>query len=189
LGLGTLFFLLALGIGFVHAAITTLIPGFDTNYHIRMLVIVAFSGSILAGLGADFLIKGKISTSALSKFNKVFLIIIVVGLVGLLIGNALLHFGKEQLMAFGKHYVEKYVFGKSIHKESLEYYYDKLDNLYSRALSIYSISNPGMYLPFMLGFAWVVLIILYNRKKINLNLWKSLVIIFISLDLLHFGIK
>lgn len=132
------------------------IPGFNMfNSLHRFVSIYAFGISVLAGLGASAV------THIVDSENKkaVKIISMVLSLVLLMLISAFLmdYFLGDHIINYGKRFIKDKVFARPGHPFSLEYYYEKLEYLYSASLNILKLS--------VLPVIGVLCLIIFRRKR------------------------
>ncbi|MFH1455567.1 MAG: hypothetical protein ABIF40_01315 [archaeon] len=155
-----------------------LLPGIDFfKVPARMLIIFTFSMSILAGMGASYVMSKIYNARQYTKFIKILFILSVLTLIGALI----LAYNKEYILFLGERllnhfYYVKYADTLLVQSNTFEYFLGKLELVYSQIFNSVSI--------FLFLFTLSTIILGLRMKNLNRNILKFAIIGLIILDLL-----
>ena len=152
----------------------------------KFLFFTAFSLAILAGYGFDKYCLFTAGGVQYTRFKKIIHYIAISAVTVLIIANAILRYGKEYFVNFGRHYVDENVYGLSSHRKTLEAYYEKVDFIYQMLVSNTYIFNTFNFMSILILLA-SIFIIVYARRMISLQAFKVVCIIVIAIDLYAFN--
>jgi len=162
----------------VFPALFYTIPGIDFfKVPARMLIIFTFSMSILAGMGASYVMSKIYNAKQYTKFVKILFILSILTLIGALI----LAYNKEYILTLGERlldyfYYVKYADTLLVQSNTFEYFLGKLELVYSQ------IFNSVSIFLFLLTLSTIILGL--RMKNMNRNILKFAIIGLIILDLL-----
>ncbi len=189
LGLCPVVFLLLMNSQFLRGLILKILPSFHTLYHVRLLYLLVFAGSCLAGLGCEYMTKRDIIFAKLLKFAKTGFCFLIITVILLVFSAWFLQAKKDRIISLGDTYVTKNLFLKPGHTNTLKYYHEKVRHTYEQISRTFRWSNPAIFMPLIFLFVGFLLLFLYSKKKIKERDFKLSVIAMISFDLLSFGMK
>ena len=147
----------------------------------RFLIIFTFCIAVLAGFGADFISKGKISVSKYKFVNILLLIVSILSLV-VLVGTI---FGESLIKSKGEEILKDYYYGKykdtaTVRANSFDYFLGKLNSAYNSI--VFSLASF-----FILTSAFLILIYLFVKGKIRKEIFYIFLIMFIAIELFSFN--
>jgi len=156
------------------------IPGFNMfRIPATFLYVYAFSVSILAGFGSNFLINA-ISDKDTLKFNKFVKLLIIIGILSIAI-TIFVYLGESSIISLGKSMVaERYALAPAPPHHPLSYYYNLVNEIYSSILKSIIISTCIFIIS-------IVIITIRAKEKIKLKHLKVLLVLLILFDLWIFG--
>lgn len=139
-----------------------LVPGYDRIQDPFRLAkyTLPVVGSVLAGLGLDAIIAPSTDRQRLVRAARLLGAGTVMLTALYVVGIWAVHHFRPAIVAAGRHYVETQVWNRPRHLGSLEYYYAKVDALYTGLISNFMPWHPTVWVPALalgaavLGVAW-----------------------------------
>jgi len=170
-----------------------LFPVFNMmRYPSRFLFIYTFAIATLAGIGYNSLIDVKNSKHRrrLALFNKLALIVIAALTFFIGMFRLILVYRKDYLFRVGEFVVKKFIYKKSVHWLSMDWYHGKLERAYQGMLKVIDFRHPYIYIPFIFCLLSLLLLFFYEKKKLNTKGTTRLAFFLLILfDLFIFGIN
>ncbi|MBI4552918.1 MAG: YfhO family protein [Candidatus Latescibacteria bacterium] len=128
----------------------------------RFLSLVAFSGAVLAGLGLDAVMRPSgAAQPRLRRYGR--LVVRGAGLIVIasLASEWVVAAARPAIITTGRWFIDRFVYGQSVHRGSLEHYYTLLDQSYAQLAQVARITHPYIYIPvlYVIGsalFIWWV---------------------------------
>lgn len=146
----------------------------------KFLFFASFSLAVLSGYGFSCFYADQ-NRQKRGKAAKIFRRILIIAAVVFLIFSACLWLFKLQIVKFGQWYAEKFIFGQSYHRYSLEHYLNQINQIYANFSAVFSLNNPFVIAAFILLFLNLVFLSnLLKSKRLSLSL------IFIDLFIFSF---
>ncbi len=168
---------------FFWLGLLTLVLSFSTPVNLflyyRVFFAYTFAVSVLAGLGAHWLVSSKTPGLYVATVNRWLVRFLVILLALLLGGTVILYFAKPQILEIGEAYIKAHPLpGPDTRLENLEAFYRN-----------YLITSPTMYwTPLVLG-AVILVFNLYRRSTFRLPIFQFALLSVVSAELLYFGIR
>ena len=160
-----------------------LVPGFDRLGPQRILLLYAFGVAMLAGFGADYLLRAEGERVARGLRRRLLLGLGVAVLL-LAVANLGLRLAQERILDYGREYVRTQVFGTPLNPRSLESYYQEVEALYGQLLAHYGPLSEAILAPLALVVGCAGVLWLRGRRP---NLFPAACLLLVIVDLGYFG--
>jgi len=172
---------LFLWIGLIPIVLILFTPLYSLFYF-RGFVLWAFAGSVLAGLGADWLLKSSNIKPAIEKMNNRLKKIVFIGFALLALGNIFLYIFKDKLLVIGHDFVKSRI-SRIFYAYDTEWQLSRIDNL----IAHYNIFNYKMYLPFIISIICILLLWAFGKGILRNKLFIIILVPIVFFDLAHLG--
>ena len=147
----------------------------------RFLIIFTFCIAVLAGFGADFISKWKISAGKYKFVNALLLVVSLLSLlvlIGTVVGESLIKSKGEEILK--DYYYVRYKDTETVKAHTFDYFLGKLDSAYNSI--VFSLASF-----FILTSAFSILIYLFVKGKIRKEILYIFLIMFIAIELFSFN--
>ena len=164
------------------------LPGFNVlRAPSRAIYIVEFALAVMAGLGMDAL---KLRAPDIRRVGQIAIralgTILISGLIGLGVGNAILQVGKEPILNFGRAFVRARFYGDAYHVQPWEYFEREIQNYYANALAAINPFELRTMMPFLLALLGLIIFWLWRRRRWQDSTIQILLLVVTTGDLLFF---
>ena len=149
----------------------------------RVFLIYCFAGSVLAGLGVDYLLSSKNEKQEIARLKRYLGIILIVVVAVILVGDIILFFSRGWILPLGEKYIKSHIEQASGLNYDLNWQLNKLHKF----LGHYSIFNKTMYFPLFIGASSYALFYLLAKDKIKKKLFVAFIVVITAFDLFRLG--
>jgi len=185
--LGSIFFL-ALAIKLPFFDYINQLPVLNMFKSTRYRLIFDFGIAVAAGLTMDRMISDSMNKDLWKKLIKILLYIGSTILLIILMISFILPIFEDEILALGNKLVTQQYATIQVHSRSLNEVLLVVNKVWSGILFHFSIFNWKLYFPALIALLAVVLIFVWQRKKVNIFYFKFGLLILIIIDLFVFGV-
>jgi len=148
----------------------------------KALPVYVCAACVLGGLGADYILRvdNRGNVAKLLRYFK-YALIFVVGV--LVIGNIILYLGKDALISMGQEFVKGHLSGNQLYATDPDFYLSRVE----KTIEHYSLLNPTMYVPLLIGICSYIVLLLWSKGKLGVRVFQIGACGIIAIDLLYFG--
>ncbi len=146
----------------------------------RFLIVYIFYAAVLAALGADRLVHGKVNVNRAKRVLRVLLVVFCLILLSLAVGNVIYAIFRAPIDALAEQLLKRRM---QTHYSgyAVPLYLWKMRN----TLTNFSLLSPTMYVPLSIGFASLGFVWALLQSKLHLTVLKAIAIALIGLDLIY----
>jgi hypothetical protein len=167
------------------------LPGLSLGYAPRLRLILSFSLCLLAGFGTQLLLDQlrQREGSAARLFRRLCLVVAISGLLIMLASNAVLPFVRDRVAEYGKRAAAQEFAQRTAHSHTLEYYYQRVDNMVEGLAAAFGPRSVGMYAPVIWACLGLILLDRRVQRAVPDSSLGYALAVLVTLDLLTFSLR